>query len=78
MDNYKKELKSVEEKINKNELTSKEELENHLMELKNRGILTLAQANCVKEELLPLVENGTKKSSGKRITRTPQSELFDF
>lgn len=78
MDNYKKELKSVEEKINKNELTTKEELNNHLMELKNRGILTLAQANCVKEELLPLVENVTKKSSGKRITRTPQSELFDF
>jgi hypothetical protein len=78
MDNYKKELKSVEEKINKNELTSKEELNNHLMELKNRGILTLAQANCVKEELLPLVEKENKKGSGKRITRTPQSELFDF
>jgi len=78
MDNYKKELKSVEEKINNNELTTKEELENHLMELKNRGILTLAQANCVKEELVSLLEKGTKKSSGKRIIRTPQSELFDF
>lgn len=78
MDNYKKELKSVEEKINNNELTTKEELENHLMELKNRGILTLAQVNCVKEELVSLLEKETKKSSGKRVTRTPQSELFDF
>ena len=78
MDNYKKELKSVEEKINKNELTTKEELNNHLMELKNRGILTLAQANCVKEKLVSLLEKVTKKSSGKIIIRTPQSELFDF
>ena len=75
MENYKKELKSVEEKINNNELTTKEELENHVMELKNRGILTFAQANSVKEELVSLVE---KKGSRKRVMRTPQSELFDF
>ena len=78
MDNYKKELKSVEEKINNNVITTKDELEKYLMELKNRGIITLAQANCVRDELISLLENENKKVSGKRVTRTPQCELFEF
>lgn len=76
MNNYEKELKRVEEKIEKDELKTVEELRMHLMELKNRGIITLAQANCIKEELSYMFGKGS--NSSKRITRTPQSELFDF
>ena len=78
MNDYKKELKSVETKIENNEIKTAKELDMHLMELKNRGILTLAQTNCVKEELASMFNKTTKKGSSKRVTRTPQSELFDF
>ena len=78
MNNYEKELKRVEEKIENDELKTVEELRTHLMELKNRGIITFAQANLIKEELSYMFGKTSKNGSNKRVTRTPQSELFDF
>ena len=78
MNNYEKELKRVEEKIENDELNTVEELIMHLMELKNRGIITFAQANSIKEELSYMFGKTCNSSSKKRVTRTPQSELFDF
>ena len=78
MNNYEKELKRVEEKIENDDLNTVEELIMHLMELKNRGIITLAQANSIKEELSYMFGKTSNPSSKKRVTRTPQSELFDF
>ena len=80
MNIYEKELKRAEEKIEKDELNTVEELITHLMELKNRGIITYAQANNIKEELSYMFGKSSKlgSSSSKRVTRTPQSHLFDF
>lgn len=79
MNDYRKELKSVETKIKNNELKSEKELNEYLTELKNRGILTQAQINLNQEDLASLFETKTeakKTTSSKRITRTPQNRYF--
>lgn len=79
MNDYRKELKSVETKIKNNELKNEKELNEYLTELKNRGILTQAQIYLNQKELASLLENKTetkKATSSKRITRTPQNRYF--
>lgn len=73
--NNEKLKKELETKIENGELKNKEELENHLTELKYRGILTQMHINSLMLELSNLCE--TKKTgSSKRVTRTPQNRYF--
>ena len=70
-------VKNVELRIKNNELKNKEELEQHLIEYKYRGVLTQMEVNSLVKELSKLYDDEPKKvSSSKRITRTPQNRFF--
>lgn len=71
-------LKNIETKIRNNGFKNKEELETHLIDLKNRGILTQAQINLKSDELLKIyeIQNRNENPNIRRITRTPQKEYY--
>ena len=64
-------LETIESKKN-----DKEALIEYLYELKNRGILTLAEVNSKIEELNGIVES--PKSTGKLNTRTPDTMEYAY
>ena len=75
--NSKEIIKNIEEKIMNNEFKTKEELNQHLTDLKDRGILTKAQVNSNAQELSKLYDSLNKKTEVSRMaTRTPQRQDY--
>ena len=72
--NNKEIFKNIEFLITNNELKNKEELNNYLVDLKNRGILTQAQINVNCDELSRMFNNKKieEKNLNRMATRTPQ------
>ena len=69
-------LSKIEAKISNEEITTREELEAHLTELKDRGILTKGQADAHLEELCAMLNGGV--SSSKTGTRTPKTMEYAY
>ena len=67
---------NVEEKIKNEEITTREELVEHLMELKDRGILTKGQIDEKLEELSEQINSGV--TSSKTGTRTPKTMEYAY
>lgn len=65
----------VEEKIKNEEIGTKEELVEHLMELKNRGILTKGQIDAKIEELSSHLAISKTCKTG---TRTPKTMEYAY
>ena len=69
-------LKNVETMIKKNQLTTKEEIKEHLNDLKNRGLLTKGQVDLVEDDLCDMLNCGVK--SGKTGTRAPKTMEYAY
>lgn len=74
--NKEKVLKNVETMIKKNQLTTEEEIKNHLNDLKNRGLLTKGQVDMVTDDMCDMLNCGVK--SGKTGTRTPKTMEYAY
>ena len=66
----------IEERINNEEITSREELVAHLTELKDRGILTKGQIDANLDELCAMLNGGV--SSSKTGTRAPKTMEYAY
>ena len=77
-------LYSVEERVASGRITNVDELENYLMELKNRGILTKGQLDASKSELAGffggsiLETNEVKTKKGNVGQRTPKTMEYAY
>ena len=69
-------LKNVETMIKKNKLTTKEEIKNHLNDLKNRGLLTKGQVDMVTDDFCDMLNCGVKTS--KTGTRAPRTMEYAY
>ena len=74
--NNEKVFDEVLKKIKNEEIASKEELVEHMTELKNRGIITKGQMDSKLEELAEEINNGV--SSGKTGTRAPKTMEYAY
>lgn len=69
-------LKNVETMIRKNQLTTEEEIKNHLNDLKNRGLLTKGQVDLATDELCAQLNCGV--TSSKTGTRAPKTMEYAY
>ena len=74
--NKEKVFKNIETMIRKNQLTTEDEIKNHLNNLKNRGILTKGQADSMVDELCSELNCGV--TSSKTGTRAPKTMEYAY
>ena len=74
--NNEKVFEDVLNKIKNEEIATKEELVEHMTELKNRGILTKGQIDAKLEELAAEINHGV--TSSKVGTRTPKTMEYAY
>lgn len=74
--NNEKVFEDILKKIKNEEISTKEELVEHMTELKNRGILTKGQMDAKLEELAAEINCGV--SSSKTGTRAPKTMEYAY